>query len=136
MGKFSLWFSIHKKFFYWNYSFVTSSVLMKSDTGGLANEAYLSNPIVSWKQLQNYKLNWIAVHIAFQNIVHGSIFREKQTGSISTEKQAAVHITFQNTVHSCFFREKQTAVHIAFQNLIHGSFFLKWKTPQSYVIVN
>ena len=49
VGKFSLWFSIHKKFFYWN-AFVMSPGLLKSDTGGLANQAYLSNPIVSSKQ--------------------------------------------------------------------------------------
>ena len=41
-------------------------------------------------------------------------------GSISS---TAVHIAFQNTVHGSFFREKQTAVHIAFQTTVHGSFF-------------
>ena len=74
---------------------------MKSDTRGLANEAYLSNPIASEAIAQwfkNYKLNWTAVHIAFQNIVHGSIFIEKQT---------AVHIAFQNTVHDIFLEKNR-----------------------------
>ena len=35
--------------FCWNF-FVTSPGLMRADTGGLVNEAYLSNPIISLKQ--------------------------------------------------------------------------------------
>ena len=53
-------------------------------------------------------------------MVHGSIFREKQT---------AAHIAFQNIAHCSIFREQQTAVHIAFQNIVHGSIFREKQTP-------
>ena len=86
------------------------------------------------KRFKNYKLNWTAVHRAFQNIVHSSIFRKKQTAlhiafqniahrSIFREKQAAMHTAFQNTVHRRFFRQKQTDARVAFQNIVQGRVF-------------
>ena len=40
--------------------------------------------------------------------------------SFFREKQTAVHIAFQNTVHGSFFREKQTAVHIVLESIARG----------------
>ena len=91
------------------------------------------------KRFKNYKLNWTAVHRAFQNIVHSSIFRKKQTAlhiafqniahrSIFREKQAAMHTAFQNTVHRRFFRQKQTDARVAFQNIVQGRVFLEKQT--------
>ena len=37
------------------------------------------------------------------------------TAVLSEEKQTVMHIAFQNTVHRSFFREEQTAAHIASQ---------------------
>ena len=89
--------------------------------------------------LVNGSISSTVVHIAFQNTVHGSFFREKQTavhiafqtrvhGSFFfflEKKQTAVHIALQNIVHDSFSREKQTAVHMAFRNTVHRSLLEK-----------
>ena len=45
------------------------------------------------------------------------------TAVLSEEKQTVMHIAFQNTVHCSFFREGQTAAHIASQVKSNQLFF-------------